>query len=327
MKITCDYCGNTFDDTNAQCPHCSAPNAGVVRTAKDQPITIEQLKQWYSARGLPAYEVTRFFIGIDYKQPKAFGIYKDEKTGKFIVYKNKADGARAVRYEGTDEAYAVNEIYMRLKQEILQQKQHQGSASTSSGSSSSSSSSYSGYTLSNKIWLIVLMIALIYIVVPCFLRIVRFITSSGFESSYSDYADQGYYQKDGRDYYHLSYGDDWYYYDDDTSSWSYCDDDSVPYEFKDKNTAQDFYYTPTWDSSTQMTDFTTTDFFESASAAEAAEVERATREYEDRWEDRVSNYSYDYDSSWSNDSSYDWDSGSSWDSDSSWDSGSWDSDW
>ena len=59
-------------------------------------------------------------IGKNIKEPKAFGIYKDGRN--FIVYKNKANGQRAVRYKGTDEAYAVNELYMRLKEEILNQK-------------------------------------------------------------------------------------------------------------------------------------------------------------------------------------------------------------
>ena len=64
-----------------------------------------------------------FFIGIDYRQPRAFGIY--QAGNEFIVYKNKADGTRAVRYQGTDEAYAVNELYLKLKDEILNQKAHQ----------------------------------------------------------------------------------------------------------------------------------------------------------------------------------------------------------
>ena len=85
---------------------------------------VEELQEWYTKQGLPPAEVTRFFIGEDYKDPKAFGIYKDASTGNFVVYKNKADGSRAVRYEGTDEAFAVNEIFMRLKQEILEQKAH-----------------------------------------------------------------------------------------------------------------------------------------------------------------------------------------------------------
>ena len=58
---------------------------------------------------------------MDYKGPRAFGIYHDKYLG-YVVYKNKDNGERAIRYQGTDEAYAVNELFMRLKQEILEQK-------------------------------------------------------------------------------------------------------------------------------------------------------------------------------------------------------------
>ena len=121
MKIKCEYCGSMFDDILEKCPNCGGTNNNVRRSTDDQPTTIEGLKEWYKSKGLPDEEVTRFFIGRDYKGSKAFGIYKDDK-GKCIVYKNKADGSRAVRYEGTDEAYAVNELLTRLKQEILEQK-------------------------------------------------------------------------------------------------------------------------------------------------------------------------------------------------------------
>lgn len=124
MKIKCNYCGSMFNDTAEKCPNCGAPNEGVVRTTKSQPQTIEELAQWYADRGLPPYETTRFFIGKNYTGKRAFGIYKDEKTGNFVVYKNKDSGQRAIRYEGTDEAYAVNELFMRLKEEIIQQKAH-----------------------------------------------------------------------------------------------------------------------------------------------------------------------------------------------------------
>ena len=85
MKIQCDYCGNTYEDTLEKCPSCGAPNPSHQNTGK--PKTIEELKDWYKRRNLPDPEVTRFFIGVDYKKPKAFGIYKDEATGDFIVYK------------------------------------------------------------------------------------------------------------------------------------------------------------------------------------------------------------------------------------------------
>ena len=134
MKIQCDYCGNTYEDTQEKCPSCGAPNPSHQNTGK--PKTIEELQDWYKKRNLPAPEVTRFFIGVDYKEPKAFGIYKDE-NGEFIVYKNKADGSRAVRYKGKDEQYAVNELYQRLKDEIVHQKHlNEGNRSGGSGSGS-----------------------------------------------------------------------------------------------------------------------------------------------------------------------------------------------
>lgn len=121
-KVKCEYCGSFILDTEATCPKCGAVNENHSRVADTTPKTIEELKNWYVARNLPPENVTRFFIGKDVKEPKAFGIF--EKHGTFTVYKNKADGSRAVRYKGTDEAYAVNELYLRLKEEILNQKKH-----------------------------------------------------------------------------------------------------------------------------------------------------------------------------------------------------------
>ena len=120
MKIKCEYCGSMMEDTLEKCPNCGAVNTNVKRMTDTTPQTIEELQGWYEARNLPPYETTRFFLGIDHQGPKAIGIYK--KDGEFIVYKNKADGTRAIRYQGTDEAYAVNEVYLKLKATILDQK-------------------------------------------------------------------------------------------------------------------------------------------------------------------------------------------------------------
>lgn len=133
MEIKCEYCGSMIPDNAEKCPNCGATNANMKRMVDATPKTIGELKEWYAARNLPPYETTRFFIGINYKEPKAFGIY--EENGEFIVYKNKDTGERAVRYRGTDEAYAVNELFLKLKSEILNQKANQqknGAADASS---------------------------------------------------------------------------------------------------------------------------------------------------------------------------------------------------
>ena len=121
MKIKCDYCGAMVDEDRTSCPQCGGKLNGVNRMASGEPRTIEDLQQWYQAHQLPPEEVTRFFIGKDVREAKAFGIYRDD-NGDFVVYKNKADGTRAVRYQGSDEAYAVNELYQRLRSEIADQK-------------------------------------------------------------------------------------------------------------------------------------------------------------------------------------------------------------
>ena len=63
-------------------------------------------------------EKMRFFIGEDRKEPRCFGIYHDDEADRWIVYKNKADGSRAVRYAGPDEAYAAQEIWEKINSEI-----------------------------------------------------------------------------------------------------------------------------------------------------------------------------------------------------------------
>jgi hypothetical protein len=100
------------------CPNCGAANPLYVvdlpRRVTD-PKTIAELQEYCAERGMPLLRM-RFFIGEDIKEPKAFGIYKDSH-GDCIVYKNKADGTRAVRYRGPDEEHAVREIYDKLLEE------------------------------------------------------------------------------------------------------------------------------------------------------------------------------------------------------------------
>ena len=114
MERKCPNCGTYYDANDPVCPGCGK------KYTTDSPQTIEDLRAWCEARNLTP-ERTRFFIGINYTEPKAFGIYQNDE-GNYVVYKNKADGSRAIRYEGQDEAFAVSELYDRLQQEIENQR-------------------------------------------------------------------------------------------------------------------------------------------------------------------------------------------------------------
>jgi len=337
MKIKCEYCGGMFEDTLEKCPHCGAVNANIKRMADKTPQTMDDLYAWYAAHNLPPYETTRFFLGIDYKKPKAFGIYKDGEN--FIVYKNKADGTRAVRYKGTDEAYAVNEIYLKLKSEILNQKEN-NMARRSAGTRSAANSRSKGFNpgcslmtigylfkglfammamgiVASDFWslLPVIVVALIFLFI--FLKkkdlydkikkllwpalIIAMIVSL---SLLGDRTTPRYYNYDNDVI--VGYGDDYYLYDYYDDDYMPLEDDYLPADFA---VNPDYYETDDWDRS--ITNFEDSDY------------------YSDNFGGYDSNSSsyYSYSSSDSDWSS--WDSGSSWDSSDSWDSGSsdWDSDW
>ena len=142
MKITCPYCGNLFESSNAQCPHCFAPNDQSPETTDGSPATIDELRRWYADRHLPPYETTRFFIGENVSEPQAFGIYR--QGDRVTVYKNKKDGSRMIRYDGSDEGYAVTEFLNKLKEELLHQKQINFAVKTDLPTGSMPSSPHSG---------------------------------------------------------------------------------------------------------------------------------------------------------------------------------------
>lgn len=135
-----------FPDQSA--PSETAPAPEPPRTFTGRPRTIEELREFCRAKEMPL-EKMRFFIGENYQEPRAFGIFRSGNN--FIVYKNKSDGTRAVRYQGSDEAYAVGELYDKLLDEchmrgIYPERDDRvnGTSYLSSYSGSRSQSSYSG---------------------------------------------------------------------------------------------------------------------------------------------------------------------------------------
>lgn len=118
MQVKCEYCDSYYDDDEEKCPYCGATNENLNRTAKGEPRTIEELKEYCIRHNIPT-DTMHVYIGENYTGPKAYGIYQDGEN--FIVYKNKADGSRAIRYDGMDESYAVNELYQKIRERIINQ--------------------------------------------------------------------------------------------------------------------------------------------------------------------------------------------------------------
>ncbi len=226
MKIKCEYCNSYIDETEERCPTCGAANKDFKRVGNQVPTTIEELEKWYKDHNLPEYEVTRFFIGIDYKEPKAFGIYKDDMTGNFVVYKNKDTGERKIRYEGKDEKYAVNELYMRLKEEIVNQKNLNGGRDN-------------GNSKKNKKFLKNLcLFVFIQIVVLIFLS---FVIPS-----------RGYYNINNQEYYYVN--GNWYVYDN--SDWRSTSKPNY------SGRVSNYYDGSSYSSSSDYTDITTSSVYD-----------------------------------------------------------------
>ena len=251
MKVKCDFCENYFEDTESGCPYCGAVNsaAGNRRFSNGVPKTIEELKEWVEKNNVPLDKVP-VYIGVNGAQPKCIGIYRE--GGEVIVYKNKADGTRAIRYQGSDEAYAVNEVYLKIKEMMaMATATNRTPSSNSSNSRNTSYSGYSGYQSSNRnsykwnnrpnrislnssriggIALIVILVVLLVAFPSCTENIGQIIHSYGAGYSSSDYNWN----------YNSGYG---YGYESHTSNWDYdySDDSDDSWDF-------DYDWDSDWDS-------------------------------------------------------------------------------
>lgn len=289
MRLKCEYCEHYLADTDERCPNCGAPNPNLKRNAVKIPQTIEELKAFCAQHNLPL-EKMHFHIGEDYKEPKAFGIYKDEKTENFVVYKNKSDGTRAVRYEGKDEAYAVNEIYQKMKAEITEERAYSVEHGATMPNKNSSSSTKNSNKRIGKI---------IGIVIACYMGVILLCAIiGGIFGFLGNTAGTGYYKYNGDLYYQRN--GSWYIYDNDYNDWySTTVDDDL------QDNYEDYFESYSYDSSYGGSNYTDSD------------------SYYSNYYDTDNNWDDDWD-----DDDWDYDSGSSWDS--GWDSGydsDWDSDW
>ncbi len=241
----CPYCGSTLRSDEKNCPNCNAINPNYVEDTPRtiiQPKTIEELKEYCAERGMPLLRM-RFFIGEDYREPRAFGIYRDGRD--VVVYKNKDTGARAIRYRGPDEAFAVNELFQKLLSECHNRGIYPDGKlpQTRSGGGRGRTSNKQGCLTALKafgIWILIMamFIGILASVNGCVHR------------------KDGYYSNgNGAVYYH--YGNDWYFTYDDNPSGYWYETDSFPesnYEqyslgddWNDDWGVSDFRESSTWD--------------------------------------------------------------------------------
>ena len=279
MQIKCEYCGSYIKEGDEFCSQCGAVNANFKRATDGTPKTIDELKAWYRAKNLPSEETTRFFIGKNYQGARAFGVY--EENGEYIVYKNKDDGTRAVRYKGKDEAYAVNEIYLKLKSEILNQKAH--NLNNHGGKKQSNFKSkldkISGY---------VVIVAFCIFMLSTIFSFIKDTVNGAKDKPYAG----NYYAYDNDVYYCDSYVyDRWYIYDFDEQDYLPAE---IPQQMYDDIQSYRYADDEEWDSSLERFEDT-----------EMGQYVESLKESSDS--DSDSDYSWDSSDSWSSDST-DWDS-------------------
>lgn len=281
MNVKCEYCDGYFDDQLETCPNCGGTNEHIRRVSNEIPKTIDELKAYCAANKVPLQQM-HFHIGEDYKGAKAFGIYREGED--VIVYKNKADGSRAVRYKGSDEAYAVNEIYQKLRSEYANHKSaNTGRMRAPSQAEMAQRQAYQARLQqrkkANTLGRIILIAVLVFIV-GCMIYAV----------AVSDR--DGYYKYRGTHYY--LQGTSWYEYDDYDNEW-------VP-SSKPTDDVSDYFESSSYESDYEISDFSDSEYYREPSYSSDSSSSSS-------WDDDD-----DWDS-WDSGSDWDWDSGSDWDSD------------
>ena len=269
-----------------------------------------------ACRGGRAGKTPRADPALDYPGAKAYGIFKD-KNGDFVVYKNKADGSRAVRYRGPDEAYAVNELFQKLKDEASGQRARVAAARTP-GYPASSAHGNNPYNHPNEMRASrrprkrktnALLIGII--AAAAAITIGRTAAAIHNNTQQVPHFSQGYYQYN--DNYYYNYNDDWYLYNNDIGTWYpiYTVDDELTDNY------YDYYTSYSYDDDYGVQSFSDSSYYDDYSGSSS---------YSSDWD---SGSDSDWDSGWDWDDDDDWDSSSDWDWDSDWDSdwGDWDSDW
>ena len=259
-KIKCPYCGAAIKTHDRYCPECGGPNEAYIADMEKRivhPRTIEEMLEYCAEHGMPLQKM-RFFIGEDYRQPKAFGIYRDGNT--FIVYKNKANGERAVRYRGPNEAHAVNELFQKLLDEC-----HNRGIYPDGGAPGTSAAGKRRRTKGSWVLMIPVFIVAVSLAVSAVFAVV----------SKVKHKNDGYYGTgDGTVYYR--YGEDWYYsYDYDYGGDWYETDEFPEDDYREYALGDD------WDSGWGVSDFRDSDTWEEIQERDSSSSDYDSPDYDD----------------------------------------------
>lgn len=287
--------------------------------SKNTVNSISDIRDLAARHGMPL-ERMRFFIGVNNTEPKCFGIYQDD-AGYWVVYKNKANGERAVRYRGRSETEASRIIWEKIEDEIKVRKkekdwwQHQQDLANNPEYADEYEKElekrvlrprYSTVRNQKKNVVKPLLIS------AGIIALIAGVTTGIYHGIRHKRPTSGYYTHDNDLYYYQypswyiwdSYVGDWdtydyddAYFEDDWQDWNY-DGRYYVYEGDDDN-----YYS-----------FQNSDYYNSHSSS-GSSSSYSSSDYDSDW-------SSDWDSSWDSDDDYDYDY-SDWDSSDT----DWDSDW
>ncbi len=300
MANRCEYCGLYLKSDDKVCPNCGAPVPAVSPAPAERepesyrrgiPRTIEELQAFCRAKNMPLGQM-RFFIGQDYPAPRAFGIYRDA-DGDFVVYKNKSDGTRTIRYKGPNEDLAVREIYRKLQDEITQRRGSGRSVSPSAGSRGLSSDGSRPRGAIGGLRDLLLGSNLSRILTTALL-VVMGVVILFFSQRFGKTLKEGYYRFD--DVYYYCQNEDWYYFSPSMLEWAYAG--SVDDELL--NNPGRYYESPGYDESFEISSFRSSPFYTGGGYSDGFDDG-------DDWGADDDNWDYDFDT---------WDSGDTdWDSD------------
>ena len=239
----CEYCGQQIPDNAPGCPYCGAGQKRNGTQMTRIPETIEELRAFCEYHKMPLQKM-HFYIGEDYHGARAFGIYRKE-NGDCVVYKNKSDGSRAVRYEGPNEKRAVRELYEKLKSETDLRRAPSKSVKRSSGPSENTAShqkkktSTPWNTITDTFIFLWKPIVVFFVIMLFALSIIRG-------------PNRGYYSYQGSTYYYQN--DSWYLYSLLADTWEILSD--VPEELED-------HYSNYYNGSSYKDDYAAADFYDS----------------------------------------------------------------